>query len=67
MPSLETAIGLVDEKQIIDFSRQLIRVPSVTGDEKNVVLLARGIRKLRSRYTPLRSTGATYPHSDYKP
>ena len=43
MPDLETAIGLVDEKQIIDFSRQLIRVPSVTGDEKNIVLLARDI------------------------
>jgi acetylornithine deacetylase/succinyl-diaminopimelate desuccinylase-like protein len=41
MPAPDKALTLIDRDEIVELSKQLIRVPSVTGDEKRVVLLAR--------------------------
>lgn len=41
MPAPDKALSLIDRDEIVELSKQLIRVPSVTGDEKRVVLLAR--------------------------
>ncbi|MFC1802918.1 M20 family metallopeptidase [Thermoproteota archaeon] len=37
MTSLQHALKLVDEKRIIQLSRQVIKIPSVTGEEKTVM------------------------------
>jgi len=43
MPTLDEAINLISRDEIVELSKRLIRVPSVTGDEKRVILLARDI------------------------
>ena len=43
MPPLDEAINLISRDKIVELSKRLIRVPSVTGDEKRVILLARDI------------------------
>lgn len=43
MPTLNAALTKVSRDEIVELSKRLIRVPSVTGEEKRVVLLARDI------------------------
>jgi acetylornithine deacetylase/succinyl-diaminopimelate desuccinylase family protein len=43
MPTFDEAINLISRDEIVKLSKRLIRVPSVTGDEKRVILLARDI------------------------
>jgi succinyl-diaminopimelate desuccinylase len=43
MPTLDEALAKVNREEIIELSKKLIRVPSVTGDEKKVIHLARDI------------------------
>lgn len=43
MPTLEESLGRINRDEIIETAKRLIRVPSITGDEKKVVLLARDI------------------------
>jgi len=43
MPTLDDALSLISKDEILEVSKRLIRVPSVTGDEKQVILLARDI------------------------
>ena len=37
MTSLQDALKLIDEKRIIDLAKQVIEIPSVTGEEKAVM------------------------------
>ena len=41
--SLKTAFSLVNERYIVDLAKELIRIPSVTGEEKAVALHTRDI------------------------
>jgi succinyl-diaminopimelate desuccinylase len=43
MPTLDEALGKISRDEIVDTAKRLIRVPSITGDEKKVILLARDI------------------------
>jgi succinyl-diaminopimelate desuccinylase len=43
MPTLDDALSLISKNEIVELSKRLIRVPSVTGEEKQVILLARDI------------------------
>ena len=43
MHTLDDALSLISKDEIVELSKKLIRVPSVTGDEKQVILLARDI------------------------
>ncbi len=43
MPTLDEALKKISRDDIIETSKRLIRVPSITGDERKVVLLARDI------------------------
>jgi len=43
MPTLDEALAKVSREEIVELSKKLIRVPSVTGDEKKVIHLARDI------------------------
>jgi succinyl-diaminopimelate desuccinylase len=43
MPTLDEGFKRISREKIVELSQRLIRVPSVTGDEKRVVLLARDI------------------------
>ena len=43
MPTLNAALTMISKDEIVELSKRLIRVPSVTGEEKRVVLLARDI------------------------
>ncbi len=43
MPTLDEALNKISRDEIVETSKRLIRVPSVTGEEKRVILLARDI------------------------
>ena len=43
MTPLDKALKDVDREEIIELSKKLIHIPSVTGDERRVIHLARGI------------------------
>jgi len=43
MPTLDEALSLISRDEIIELSKRLIRVPSMTGEERRVILLARDI------------------------
>ena len=43
MPTLDEALKKISRDEIVETAKRLIRVPSVTGDEKRVILLARDI------------------------
>ena len=43
MPTLEEALGMISREEVVETAKRLIRVPSITGDERKVVLLARDI------------------------
>ncbi|MCX6648590.1 MAG: ArgE/DapE family deacylase [Candidatus Bathyarchaeota archaeon] len=43
MPTLDEALSKISREEIVELSKRLIRVPSVTGEERRVILLARDI------------------------
>ncbi len=43
MPTLDEALGKISRDEIVETAMRLIRVPSITGDEKKVIQLARDI------------------------
>jgi succinyl-diaminopimelate desuccinylase len=43
MPTLDEALNKISIDEIVETAKRLIRIPSVTGEEKRVILLARDI------------------------
>ena len=43
MPTLDEALNKISRDEIVETAKRLIRVPSVTGEERSVILLARDI------------------------
>jgi len=43
MPAFDDVLAKIDREEILNISKKLIRVPSVTGEEREVMLLARDI------------------------
>ena len=43
MPALDQALSQINRDEIVELAKRLIRVPSVTGEEKHIILLARDI------------------------
>ena len=43
MPTLDEALNKISRDEIVETAKRLIRVPSVTGEERRVIILARDI------------------------